>query len=71
MFRKLTKENYVDSFSFLFFFLKMIIANVPTAHPQKSSENPDSCPGINPTKEMNIIATKANPINSKIFIIPT
>ena len=47
-----------------------MIANVPTAHPKKSGESPGSCPGINPTKEMNIIATKANPINSKIFIIP-
>lgn len=46
-----------------------MIANVPTAHPQKSGENPDSCPGINPTKEMNIIATNTIPTSSKIFII--
>jgi len=45
----------------------MIIASVPTAHPQNSSENPFFTPGINPTKEMNIIAIKANPINSRIF----
>lgn len=48
-----------------------MIANVPTAHPQKSGENPDSYPGINPTNEMNIIATKAKPINSRTFIIST
>lgn len=48
-----------------------MIANVPTAHPQKRGENPDSCPGMNPTKEMNIIATNTSPTNSRIFIMST
>ena len=71
MFRKFSNQTHVDSFSLRFFFLYKMIANVPTAHPQKSGENPDSTPGIKPTKEMNIIATNTSPINSRIFIIST